>query len=70
VRGTDGSSRVLHCISAARAQQLGVLQHCTLAVQYSADVALELYFAAAHQDRWQRLEQGALTLARQFQVRR
>ena len=70
VRGADGGSRALHCISAARAQQLGVLQHCILAVQYSPDVALELYFAAARQDQWQRLEQGALALARQFQVQR
>ncbi len=70
VRGADGRSRALRCISAARAQQLGVLQHCLLTVQYSPDVALELYFAAALQDQWQRLEQGALALARQFQVQR
>lgn len=70
VRGADGSSRTLYCISAGRARQLGVLQHCLLDVQYSADVTIELYFAAVHRDQWQRLEQGALALARRFQVQR
>lgn len=63
------TTATLQCLDPALARAHDILEHCLLRFPFNADVSIELYFAAAHRDDWDRLRRGSLALVAGFAVR-
>lgn len=74
VRSTSADGAVttaeLDCLDPELARQRAILEHCLLRFSFNADVAIELYFAAAHRNDWERVRRGSLALVARFAARR
>lgn len=67
--GVEGAD-MFYCLDPELARQRALFEHCLLRYAFSADVTIELYFAAEHRNDGARLRRESLALVAGFEVRR